>query len=168
MISGKDVTYLGYIAKPHGYQGKIKIKPLQDVFHEHIPEWLFFCIDSKPVPFKVESFLWQPDEWIVKVEFLENEESVREYQNVRVGILIGSDGATPIPQDIIGFKLFDSTNNTIGVVTAWIDRPEQPLMEVERDGKKSVLIPLVEDWILDWNDLDKTIQLTIPEGLLDL
>jgi 16S rRNA processing protein RimM len=168
MITGSNVTYIGYIAKPHGYKGQIKIKPLRESFDECNPEWLFFCIDSKPVPYAIESIAMRPDEWVVKVEFLDDDESVRRFQNIKVGIL--SDSGTPsspIPVEMIGFQVYDQSNKLIGAITSWIERPQQPLLEIETE-KGNVLIPLVEEWILNWEEADRSIQIQIPDGLIDL
>ena len=69
--------------------------------------------------------------------------------------------------EIIGFKVIDSVQGPIGIITGVNDTSSQVLLEVEHNDKQ-ILIPLVDELIQQLDKQKKQIYLSIPEGLLDL
>ena len=69
--------------------------------------------------------------------------------------------------EIIGFKVIDSVQGPIGIITGVNDASSQVLLEVEHNDKQ-ILIPLVDELIQQLDKQKKQIYLSIPEGLLDL
>lgn len=67
---------------------------------------------------------------------------------------------------LIGYMLFDD-KTAIGQVIEVIEQPHQILLNVDYNGKE-VYIPMHEDNILKVNHTKKSIELELPEGLLDL
>lgn len=68
---------------------------------------------------------------------------------------------------LIGYTVFDDSNNSIGVVIEVIEQPHQILLNVDYNGKE-VYIPMHEDNIIKVTHPKKQIILEIAEGLLDL
>lgn len=76
--------------------------------------------------------------------------------------------------DLVGFTLVDADGSTIGRVVALEENPAHPLLVVELEdaaaGKsaKPARIPLVEEFIIDVDEGEATIEMRLPEGLLDI
>ena len=62
-----------------------------------------------------------------------------------------------------GFELFDEKAGRIGTIDFVDETTQNVLFQV---GKR--YIPAAEDWITDINHKERTISMTLPEGLLDL
>ena len=52
---------------------------------------------------------------------------------------------------LIGLEVLDENNNNIGVVKDFIEVPQGYIMEID-DGKLGILIPFVDEFIIDVND----------------
>lgn len=67
-----------------------------------------------------------------------------------------------------GWRVFDEEAGFVGEVSHIEDRPLQPLLVVNREGKSEALIPLVEDFIVEIDEDEQTILMSLAPGLLDL
>ena len=55
----------------------------------------------------------------------------------------------------------------LGIVVSTINKTGQTIVEVKM-SKKTVLIPFVDEFIVEINYEEKKIQMILPEGLLDI
>ena len=62
-----------------------------------------------------------------------------------------------------GFALYDEKAGLIGNIDSVDESTQNILFQV---GKR--LIPAAEEWITDINHKERTIQMSLPDGLLDL
>lgn len=69
--------------------------------------------------------------------------------------------------EIIGYKVIDSRKGEIGSIKNVNDSGIQALFEIDCDGKQ-ILIPVVDDWILEVNKDEKFIRIDTPDGLIEL
>ena len=72
--------------------------------------------------------------------------------------------------DLVGFALYEETDKSlIGTIIDVDLRVEQnPLFVVERTkGKSEALIPVVEEWITDYDAKNKKLVMDLPLGLFD-
>ena len=69
--------------------------------------------------------------------------------------------------EIIGFKVTDSSFGEVGLITGVNESTFQPLFEIDRNGKE-ILIPLIDNFIKNVDRDNKTIQLEVPEGLIEI
>jgi 16S rRNA processing protein RimM len=69
--------------------------------------------------------------------------------------------------DLSGYTLLDQHGATVGVIEEVLARTMQPLLQVSRMGQEC-LIPWVEEWLLDINEENRTLVMTLPDGLIDI
>jgi 16S rRNA processing protein RimM len=69
--------------------------------------------------------------------------------------------------EVIGFDVLDTKHGNIGKISAINDSGAQPLFEIDKNGIE-LLIPLIDDFIIDLDRKNKTITLETPEGLVAL
>lgn len=69
--------------------------------------------------------------------------------------------------DISGYSLVDQHGSTVGVVEQILERTMQPLLQV-RMGERECLVPWVEEWVIDLDDENKQLVMSLPEGLTDI
>lgn len=85
--------------------------------------------------------------------------------------------------DLVDFALLDADERTIGRIVALEENPAHPLLVVEledaagtsdmsidteEETAKLVRVPLVEEFIIDIDEGEATIEMNLPEGLLDI
>ena len=69
--------------------------------------------------------------------------------------------------EIIGFKVVDQRLGDIGTIHSIIENTAQPLFEIFK-GEKQILIPMIDDFIVEVNRSKKEITMNTPVGLVDL
>ena len=169
MISEQDVYKIGQIGRTHGIKGEVTFNFTDDVWDRAESEYLFLRVEGILVPFFLEEYRFRSDSTAL-LKFLDYD-SANDVQ-----FLIGCEvffphALTPeVGEDdeytwryFTGFELIDETAGHIGTIDRVDDSTQNVLFQV---GER--LIPAAEDWIKDINHKERTISMSLPEGLLDL
>lgn len=69
--------------------------------------------------------------------------------------------------EVIGFTVIDTNFGEVGEIQSINDTSAQPLFEIDRDGNE-VFIPMIDDFIKKIDRDNKIVEVTTPEGLIDL
>lgn len=69
---------------------------------------------------------------------------------------------------IVGWHAIDEAAGFEGTVTDVIDNPGQSLLELTGEDGRVVLVPLVDDFIVGFDEQAELIELAAPAGLFDL
>ena len=69
--------------------------------------------------------------------------------------------------EVIGFKIIDSNFGEVGTIKAINDSTAQALFEIDRNGIE-ILIPMNDEFIVKVDKPNKIIEVSTPEGLIDL
>lgn len=169
----KDVCFeLGYIVKKHGLQGEVSIHLDTDNPENYSSlESVFIEIDEKLVPFFIESIKIQGDKALVKFEEVEGPDHADELKGSKLFLpldfLPKLEGNQFYFHEIIGFTVSDKERGNIGSITDVLDAGPQTLLSVDFNGKE-VLIPVNDDIVVSLNRGTNTINVDLPEGLLDI
>ena len=167
----KDCYYLGAITKAHGYKGELIIHMDTDEPHAYNNlESIFIERNGLLVPF-----------------FLKKAQLHKE-KNLRILLedfdeptsLIGRNVFLPLStlpsladdkfyyHEVVGFKALNVHNQLIGEIQHVRDTGSQDLFEILSTDQKEILIPVIDEWIVEVNKAEKLIRLNLPEGLLDV
>lgn len=169
MLLLSELAPIGVIRKTHGFKGEVKISIYPEA-EELEPEFLMLKIEGKPVPFKVAQISGMSDDWTVKFEDINDDQTARRYLNCTVLVPKDEIDAPDIPHDIsgiIGFQIADRNLGNLGVITDFIPRQEQPLIEMQYLNQVH-LIPVHPDIILQIDDQKKVVHTNLPDGLLSV
>jgi 16S rRNA processing protein RimM len=162
---------LGKITKVSGYEGAVSVK-LERNFTENIPEMesVFLEIEGRPVPFFISDIDYSGAD-ILKLTFegYDSDTKVNEFRGCKVFLESASvsDGRRD-DYNLEGYKVYVGDNNLLGLITDVIENPGQWLINVQSSGKKNILIPLHEDFIVSIDKRKKVIIMDIPEGLTEI
>ena len=169
MISDKEVYKIGQIGRTHGIKGEVTFNFTDDVWDRAESEYLFLRVEGILVPFFLEEYRFRSDSTAL-LKFLDYD-SANDVQ-----FLIGcevffphsltpeaDEGAEYTWRYFTGFELFDENVGLIGTIDRVDDSTQNILFQV---GTR--LIPAAEEWITDINHKERTIQMSLPDGLLDL
>lgn len=67
-----------------------------------------------------------------------------------------------------GWRVIDVTAGEIGTVSGLVDNPGQMLLEVLRANGATVLVPAVDEIVLEVSPEEGVVRTDLPKGLLDL
>lgn len=168
----EDCFYLGKITKTHGFKGNLilHLETDEPELYEKL-ESVFIEKDGILVPFFFEfAQPYSKGKLLVKFEDISPEEAQRLVNRaiyLPMDTLPELDGTDFYYHEIIGFTVIDSKHGDIGIIKSVNDSGAQALFEIKSD-RKEILIPVVDEWILEVNRKEKFIKIETPEGLVDL
>lgn len=147
-------------------------RPVGDVID--FPEWLFIRIDGGLVPFSITGesvFQKDTNHIVIGLEQVGNPEKASSF----IGFPCNLEGAwtdwfEPTREEtdsLTGFEVMDEISGKTGIATGFEDIPGNPLLEIEIDGKKT-LLPLNSEFLVTTDSRKRKLVLRIPDGLLDL
>lgn len=67
-----------------------------------------------------------------------------------------------------GWSVWDEERGLVGTVAEIEDRPLQPLLHIARPTGEIALVPLVDEFLVGFDEQERRIDLSCPAGLLDL
>ncbi len=164
-----SIRHIGKIVKTHNIDGRGLL-----IFEEWClkkltkTEWIFIQIDGFPVPFFVSSF--QPisnSSAIIKLEDVNNIDQMSKL--LKLPVYIEWKGKKP-PQDIKileGYKVIDSSYGEIGNITEVNDFNGNFIAQIQHSDT-FILIPLSDEIVIHVDKKNKTINVNLPEGLIEI
>ena len=172
MITHEQVYRIGRIGKPHGVKGEVSLQFSDDVFDRVDADYLVLETDGILVPFFMEEYRFRNDSAaLVKFEGIDTQERARELTHCDVYFPYSlSDGNEQqfSWNQIVGFSLIDAdTQQLVGEITTIDDSTINILFHVERDGEE-ILIPASDELIQSVSMDQREIEVTLPDGILDL
>jgi len=181
MIKQEEVYKIGRLGRTHGVKGEITLHFDDDIFDRVDADYLVLEIDGILVPFFMEEYRFRSDSVaLIKFCDIDTQQRAAELTGCDVYFprtLADSEGDTPSLASLVGFRIVRvadglavgtnspvGTNSLVGTIAAIDDSTANILFELE-DGR---LIPANDDLITDINTQERTITMTLPEGLLTL
>ncbi len=155
---------IGRITSKHGYKGSLNIFWDDDDLIPEPGDYLYVLINEKGVPFLIEEMSKSLE--IVKLQFVDSESQAEELLGLTVGLDQNTIDEVPPQFQINGFQLISSDEQIIGIIDSLEDYPGQIMMNIICENRK-ILIPFVEDWIIQIDEKNRTLQMDLPEGLVD-
>ncbi len=170
-MSAPNLIPIGRVLKTFGYRGEI----IAEIFSED--PWpykdltsVFLEIQGTRIPFFIESLAIRPDQTLrLKLRQINTPEEAARILQCRV-----FGPPPPVQQDdeisydaLIGFRITDVRYGEIGILQRILEHGEQDVMVVDAAGTE-VLIPLVEEFIVEVDVDGRRIDLETPEGLIEL
>jgi 16S rRNA processing protein RimM len=164
--------YLGKVIKTHGFDGKVTaFLDTDDPEFYHDQQMVFLNMAGNLVPFFIES-----------IKILNNKATI-VFQEVHdlegAELLVNKEMYLPLSElpeltgnkfyfhEVIGFTVIDTAFGEIGIINEVLDYPNQAVLQIMREGKE-VLIPISDEVINKVDRKTKAIEVTSPEGLLDI
>lgn len=168
----EDCYYLGKITKKHGFKGNLILHLETDEpgMYQNM-ESVFIETNGVLIPYFFESSTpHTKGKLLVKFEDITPEEAeklINKSLYLPLEELPEMEGTAFYYHEIIGYTVIDSEKGEVGIIKNVNDSGVQALFEIEFQGKE-ILIPIVDEWILEIDREKKTILMETPEGLIDL
>jgi len=163
---------IGKIVATHGLQGAVIMTHIVGNSQWLKPGDVLFLELHKEsyIPFFISQLKASNDEeYVLNLEDTNSNEAARKLvgKNVYVNEDILSKHATDSPLLWIGFNVVDREKGSLGPIEDVLQAGPQWLAKITYNDKE-VLLPLVDDMILDVNMKNKFVRMDLPDGILDL
>ena len=170
-MAARKYSVAGFISRTHGLKGELKVK-LSSPFSFAdmlVKGALMLEIKGKPIPYFVEQFNETGQEVIIKLQDINHIDRASGL----VGLQVLADEKLLLDTEegqlnkLKEFLLIDKNFGEVGRVIEVLEMPAHPVLKIDHQGEE-ILVPLVEDFILEIKKRKKEIHVDLPEGLLQL
>ena len=167
-----DMVCIGSVYRTHGLKGELKLTLERDHLPDSFqPEVLFIKVEPTPVPFFLSAFKFlEGKNALVKLEGIDSREEAAKFLKKDIFVPLEQVNFAEETQDftkLVGYTLQDESMGDLGTITDILDMPMQQVAQIEYKGHE-VMIPLMNETVLDIDNKKQILHVKIPEGLLDL
>ncbi len=159
---------IGQIVNAVGLKGEVKIYNYSDSQERYYDLHTVYVDDDL---FEIEKVRFQQHLVILKLKGIDDRNAAEALKGKNIYIteadLKELPEGTYYIRDLIGVLVVLETGEILGTLTNVIQNSAQDLYEIDVKGKK-VLLPGVEEFILDVDLKEKKVTVRLPQGLLDL
>ena len=158
---------IAQVLKSNGTEGELLIS-FFDVAPEDIDlqEPVFIAFDGLPVPFYFESFRQRgTSRALVR---LTGVHTLQDADELAGAAILADYFEEEEEEDFSGWNVADQNGTVIGQITDFEDIPGNTCLWVRRPDGREVLLPFHPDLVLGQDEKTGTLQMSIPEGILDL
>lgn len=168
-----DLIKVGKTKKPHGIKGELKLhldENYEDDFYK--AQVIFLYMGGGSTPFFVETIRGELFP-ILKLEGIDDRTKAAQFSHKDIfmrneDIEEKTENINDLQyQKLKGYELIDKSLGILGKIEDIIEMPQQE-MAVLNINKKETLIPLNEQLIIEINNKKKSIQMDLPDGLINL
>jgi len=168
----ESLHFLGRLGKPWGHQGELTVH-LEEVDLDEITHAgsIFVDIDGQRVPFFFTRIYEKGRDTLIKFDDFNDPQSAsilvgRDIYAPPGHLVDGSDESWD-PEEFVGLLVRDEKHGDLGEVTALEGNAKNPVLVIMR-GTQEVMVPLVDEMIVDINMEERSLLIRTPEGLIDL
>ena len=168
----QDCFYLGEIVSKYSFKGEVLLKLDSDEIDLKKIKTIFLSINGSIVPYSVDNIKLHKSSLLrIKLENIDSEEKANKILKIKTYLPIKDlpklNGNKFYYHEIINFTVLDLHLGKIGKVQEVNDQTLQPII-IADNGKRKIMIPLVDDFLIDLDKYKKTITFNLPEGLTTL
>ena len=171
----KEATfYLGKIVRKHSYKGEVVIKldtDEPDLYQDL--EVVFLELNGKLLPFFIEESLLQKGNQL-RVRFedftteADAERVLKKEVYLPLTMLPKLEGNKFYYHEVIDFDLVDQNYGLVGKIVSVNDSTAQELFVVKNGDGKEILIPLIDEFLIEVNREKKQVVVNTPKGLIEM
>jgi len=168
----QDCFYLGKIVSKFSFKGEILLKLDSDEIDFKKIKTIFLDINGTIVPHSIDNIKLHKSSLLrIKFEDIDSEEKANKILKIKTYLPIKDlpklNGNKFYYHEIINFTVLDLSLGNIGKVKEVNDKTLQPIIIVD-NGISEVMIPLVDDFLIEVNRVKKTLTFDLPNGLTTL
>lgn len=168
MVNDMEKIKIGKIVNAVGLKGEVKVYNYSDSVEIYETTDSIYVGDELMEILNVRT---QKNVVILKLAEISNRNEAEEVKGRE--LFITEEDLPELPEgqyyvrDLIGMRVTED-GNLIGNVTDVLQHTAQDVLEVERSNGKKVLIPKVDEFVLNIDKDNREINVKLIEGLLDL
>lgn len=168
-----DLLEVGKIVNTHGLKGEVKVVPWTDspeVFEDI--EYVYVKKKTEYERLDIAGLKYQKNNLIVRFSQFNHINDAEFYKNQV--IYAERDMLGELPEgvyyiaDLIGSDIVTEDGEKIGVLSDVFNTGSNDIYEVKREGKKNLLLPVIDEVVLNIDIENKRITVKMLDGLEDL
>lgn len=167
-----DRLEAGKIINTHGLRGEVKVVTWTD-YPEVFEDIAFVWVKrrSGEERLDIKNIKYQKNNIIVKFAQINSIEEAEQYKNLV--LLVDRDQMPPLPEgmnyivDLIGLEVYDEAGEKIGEIADVINTGANDIYDVKREGKRNLLLPVIDECVLNVDVENGRVTVHIMEGLDD-
>lgn len=162
---------VGYLRRPHGLRGELLMDVLTD-FPERLQPKVVVYAGEAHHPLTIRSTRQHNKGLLVHFEGLDSPEAAGAYRNTWV--FVRADDRPPLPEgeyyqhQLIGLQVRTQEGEVLGQVVEIINTGANDVLVVRRAAARDVLLPFIDDVILQVDIPSGEMTVHLLPGLLDL
>ena len=177
MIKEDEIIEIGKFQKTHALQGELNALLDVDLDFAEEDHPLIVEIDGIYVPFFIESMRPKGSEsFLVKLRGVDFQEEAAKMVNkiiyaMRRDLLEYYDtGEEEIvdESDLIGYEVIDEHAGPLGHLKEINDLTQNVLLVIDTPDGQEIFVPFVDEFVKNINPDRRVLELSLPEGLVDL
>lgn len=168
-----DLLEVGKIVNTHGLRGEVKVVPWTDypeVFEDI--ETVYIKKKSDYERLDIAGIKYQKNNLIIRFAQLKDINEAEKYKNRVLYAERASLGELPegvyYIADLIGLDVVKEDGEKVGVISDVFNTGSNDIYEVKREGQKNLLLPVIDDVVLNIDIENKKVTVRMMEGLEDL
>lgn len=163
---------IGKIVNTHGLRGEVKIVPWTDSADdfEYISN-VFVKVKSEYKPLTIKNVKYQKSNLIVKFAEFDDINEILPYKGMT--LYADRDELGELPEgvhyivDLIGLDVVTESGERVGTIADVFNTGASDIYDVKRDGKKNLLLPVIDDVVKEIDIENGRVTVNIMEGLDD-
>lgn len=168
----EELFRVGVISNTHGIRGEVKVYPTTDNVRrfDDLKE-VILDTGKEQLILHVTSVKYFKNMVILKFKEFDNINDIIPYKGM--DLLVTRENAIPLEEgeyyiaDIIGSKVITDEDKILGTLTDVLQTGANDVYVVKTKDGKEVLLPSIEECILDRDIENKIVKVYIMKGLLD-
>ena len=168
----EELFRVGVISNTHGIRGEVKVYPTTDNVRrfDDLKE-VILDTGKEQLILHVTSVKYFKNMVILKFKEFDNINDIIPYKGM--DLLVTRENAIPLEEgeyyiaDIIGSKVITDEDKILGTLTDVLQTGANDVYVVKTKDGKEVLLPSIEECILDTDIENKIVKVHIMKGLLD-
>lgn len=168
----EELFRVGVISNTHGIRGEVKVYPTTDNIRrfDDLKE-VILDTGKEQLILHVTSVKYFKNMVILKFKEFDNINDIIPYKGM--DLLVTRENAIPLEEgeyyiaDIIGSKVITDEDKILGTLTDVLQTGANDVYVVKTKDGKEVLLPSIEECILDRDIENKIVKVHIMKGLLD-
>lgn len=164
-----DFLEVGKIINTHGLRGEVKIMTWTDYPEDFEKlEYVLALQKGKECRLDIENIKYQKNNIIVKFKQLAAIEEAEAYKNAV--LKVHRDALGELPEgvyyiaDLLECEVSDE-NGIIGILKDVFSTGSNDVYDIKREGKKNLLVPIIDGVLQNVDIENKKILIKVPEGL---
>jgi len=153
------------IIKPHGVKGEIKLLPIKEVFAPLLVNQKTFYLQENK--FKASYIKEYKQGFILKLVGINDMDAAEELRDEelavdsKIALDYFKEEGIYFTEQWIGYQVIDENDKPVGVIEDILYTGANDVLVVQ--GASEILVPVVEDFILDVDEESKVVKINTPE-----
>jgi 16S rRNA processing protein RimM len=173
-MSEERLLNIGKIVNTHGIKGEVKVWPQTDFpevrFKAGSKLLMFPPENGQPITIEVVSSREQKKMYVLKLKGFDNINQVEKYKGWE--LKVSEAERVPLPEgeyyfrDILGCTVESEEGEQLGTITDILSPGANDIWVVKMPKGKELLLPVIDDVVLDVDTVSRKVKVHLMEGLL--